>query len=260
MADLLAPGLWWLHGTRGSNVYLVESDDGQLALVDTGFSSSAEAIIGELKAFDLLPRLTAILLTHMHLDHAGSAGMLRKLTGARLVAGRGDCYERGGQLFLRSRVGRTHLAHVLSRRRVPAPVDLAVVSETEVLPGIRAIPTPGHTSGSLCYVVDRLGAAFVGDVVISHGGQLTRSMRLANEDDALYLETLKQFAAAAPERGLPGHGEPLLKGFGDALRALAALPRRRDGPRLHGQRFARMFRFGRGMTRRRVGAAPDQPR
>ena len=45
MADLLAPGLWWLHGTRGSNVYLVESDDGQLALVDTGFSSSAEAII-----------------------------------------------------------------------------------------------------------------------------------------------------------------------------------------------------------------------
>ena len=60
MADLLAPGLWWLHGTRGSNVYLVESDDGQLALVDTGFSSSAEAIIGELKAFDLLPRITGM--------------------------------------------------------------------------------------------------------------------------------------------------------------------------------------------------------
>lgn len=260
MADLLAPGLWWLHGTRGSNVYAVEAGDGQVALIDTGFSSNTEMIIAELRALDLLPRLSAVLLTHMHLDHAGSAGMLRKLTGARIVAGRADCYERGGQIFLRSRVGRTHLAHLLGRRRFPAPVDLAVVGEAEVLPGIRAISTPGHTSGSLCYVVDRLGAAFVGDVVISHGGRLTRSMRLANEDDALYLETLRQFAAAAPERGLPGHGEPLLEGFGDALRALALLPRRRGGPRLHGQRFLRMFRFGRGIARRRVGAAPEQTR
>jgi len=44
LADLLAPGLWWLHGTRGSNVYLVEADDGQLALVDT-VASLEEAIL-----------------------------------------------------------------------------------------------------------------------------------------------------------------------------------------------------------------------
>ena len=36
-ADLVAPGTWWLRGTRGANVYLVEADDGSLVLVDTGF-------------------------------------------------------------------------------------------------------------------------------------------------------------------------------------------------------------------------------
>ena len=25
MADLLLPGVWWLHGTRGSNVFLVRA-------------------------------------------------------------------------------------------------------------------------------------------------------------------------------------------------------------------------------------------
>ncbi len=258
MADLLAPGLWWLHGTRGSNVFLVESDDGQLALVDTGFSSSGDAIVAEMDTLGLLPRLAAILLTHMHFDHAGAAGQLRAATGARLVAGRGDCYERHEKLFLRSRVGRTHIARLLSRRAAPAPIDFAVASETEVLPGIRAIPAPGHTSGSLCYLVDRLGAAFVGDLVISHDGRLTRSMRLANQDDNVYLESLKTFAAGAPETGLTGHGEPILHGFGAALRDLAALPRRRGNGPIQRQRLTQMFRFARGMSRRRAAAASER--
>lgn len=252
MADLLTPGLWWLHGTRGSNVYLVEADDGQLALVDTGFASSADGIVAELNTLALLSRVTTILLTHMHFDHAGSAAVLREATGACLIAGRGDCVERDGRLVLRSRVGRTHAAHLFRRGHAPATIDRAVTAETELLPGIRAVPAPGHTAGSVCYVVDRLSAAFVGDLVISHSGELTRSLRLANQDDALYLETMKQFAADAPKMGLPGHGEPVLGGFGDALRTLAALPRRRATARIHGQRFARMVRFGRDMSRERA--------
>lgn len=259
MADLLAPGLWWLHGTRGSNVYLVEADDGQLALIDTGFASSAEAIVSELTHTGLLSRLSTILVTHMHFDHAGAAGRLRESTGARLVAGRGDCFEREGRFLLCSRVGRTHLVRLLSGRHKPAPVDLAVAGETEVLPGIRAIPAPGHTPGSLCYVVDRLGAAFVGDLVISHSGRLTRSMRLANHDDGLYLETLKTFAASAPEAGLPGHGVPVLKGFGEKLRELADLPRRPNSPGLQRERVGHMLRFASGMLRRRSPAV-SRPR
>ena len=121
-----------------------------------------------------------------------------------------------------------------------------------MLPGIRAVPVPGHTPGSVCYVVDRLGAAFVGVVVISHEGTLTRAMRMANHDDAEYLESIRRFAAGAPEIGFPGHGTPLLTGFGGALRELGALPRRRPGFAILWERATRMFRFGRQMSRPRA--------
>jgi glyoxylase-like metal-dependent hydrolase (beta-lactamase superfamily II) len=262
LADLLAPGLWWLHGTRGSNVYLVEADDGQLALVDTGFASSAGAILAGIHAHG--GRLSAILLTHRHRDHSGAAAAVRSATGARLYIGRGDCLVRDGQAFLHTTVGRTHVARFLAGRmdrshRADVPVDFPIDHETEVLPGIRAVPVPGHTPGSCCFVVDRLGAAFVGDLVISHGGELTRSMRLANHDDQQYLDSIRQFAAVAPELGLPGHGQPVMGGFGAALRELAALPRRPLSPKTFAERTFRMTRFGRDISRKRLPGAPHHP-
>lgn len=259
LADLLAPGLWWLHGTRGSNVFVVEADDGQLALVDTGFASSAIPILEEVRAHDR--PLAAILLTHKHRDHSGAAAEVRSATGASVMAGRGDCFQRDGSLFVRAAVGRTHVGRLLlaalrrgSERDVP--VDRGLEGELEVLPGIRAVPVPGHTPGSYCFVVERLDAAFVGDLVISHRGELTRAMRMANHDDERYLESIRQFAATTPGRGLPGHGTPVLDGFGIALRELAALPRRRTSPRALKERAVRMVRFGHGMSRPRQGAAP----
>jgi glyoxylase-like metal-dependent hydrolase (beta-lactamase superfamily II) len=252
MAELLVPGVWWLHGTRGSNVYLAEADDGSFALVDTGFASSAAAIIEELNALGC--SLSAILLTHMHRDHAGAAGELRDLTGARLVIGRGDCYEEAGGLFLRARVGRSHIARFVFGRVQPSPpvaVDHALEGECVVLPGIVAVPVPGHTPGSYCFVVARSNVSFVGDLVISHSGTLTRSLRMANQDDAVYLESIRRFSETAPAAGFPGHGQPVLQGFDTSLEALAALPREGTNPGGYVRRVVRLFRFGRMMRTRR---------
>ena len=62
-ADLVAPGTWWLRGTRGANVYLVEADDGSLVLVDTGFRGSEAAILRALDGVAPGKPLEAILLT-----------------------------------------------------------------------------------------------------------------------------------------------------------------------------------------------------
>ena len=53
MAEQIAPGAWWLHGARGSNVYLVEAGDGRLALIDAGFGSGAAAVVAISKAVEL---------------------------------------------------------------------------------------------------------------------------------------------------------------------------------------------------------------
>lgn len=258
MAERLTHGLWWLHGTRGSNVFLVEADDGRLALVDTAFGTSAGPIVREIAGAGAGRPLSLIMLTHRHTDHSGAAAQVREQTGAEVVAGLGDCREEDGAPVIRPSLGRSHAGRLFRRRfgadARPIPVAHPIAEETEVLPGIRAIPVPGHTPGSLCFVVDRIGAAFVGDLVISHRGRLARSMQSANGDDRLYLRTMAEFAATAPEIGLPGHGTPIMTGFGDALRELAALPRRAATPRTMAERAVRMASFTHGMVRRRSPA------
>lgn len=257
-ADLIAPGTWWLRGTRGANVYLVEADDGSLVLVDTGFRGSEAAILRALDSVAPGRPLEAILLTHEHFDHVGAAAGLVARTGARIVAGRGDCDAApGGGFLLRPHTGPTHHLRRLKQRFRPPPtpralrVDVAVEDECEVAPGVCAVPTPGHTPGSLCFVVPSRGLAFAGDLVISHGGTLTRPLRSANADDAVYLQSMRTFAAAAPAAGFPGHGQPLLTGFDAALKQLAAFPRRRPGVTGYITRARRLAGFGRNIYRRR---------
>lgn len=252
-ADDVIPGVRWIRGTRGSNVYLVDLPSGGLALVDTGFADSAPAILAALASLDR--PLEGILLTHRHRDHTGAAAALAAATQAPVIAGAGDCRLVEGHHYLRPGIGRTHPLRIIGApflpRPQPVPIATPVDRQTIVLPGIRAIPTPGHTPGSLCFIAEHLGACFVGDLVISHNGELARSLRWANHDDALYLRSINEFSAVAPPAGFPGHGTPLTTGFDTALRTLAALPRRPLTPRTAIERARRLARFSHQFVNRR---------
>lgn len=257
MADLLAPGIWWLHGTRGSNVYLVEAGDGELLLIDCGFGTSAAAIERELAIHAEGRPLSRILLTHSHLDHSGAAAALRERLGARVIAGAGDtALLDGGRVLARPGGGRPLRRLVRAARRTPVaqaiPVDDVIEGEVELAAGLLAVPVPGHTPGSYCFMDTQRGVAFVGDLVISHRDGLARPMRVANADDREYLASLTAFAERAPERGCPGHGRPVLEGFNEQMRELAVLPRRSMlSPALLGQRVARLWSFATNVGRAR---------
>lgn len=62
-------------------------DDGHAAFVDTGTNSSVPALLHELEARDIAPeQVDYVLLTHIHLDHAGGAGaLMQALPAAQLV-------------------------------------------------------------------------------------------------------------------------------------------------------------------------------
>jgi len=256
------PGVWWLHGTRGSNVYLVEAGT-ELVLIDTGFGDSARGIAREVEEVAPGRTVSKILLTHAHVDHAGAAGLLREAYGAEVVAGLADCAWRGERWLLRERVGNSHwlrgLLAAIRRRALPVVVvDQALEGELEVAAGIIAVPVPGHTPGSYCYLDVARGVAFVGDLVISHTEWLARPLKLSNADDKIYLESLRGFAPRAPGAGFPGHGAPIVEGFGEKLRTLADLPRRRMNP-FALTRMRQLRRFGHGMSRRRERAADPPP-
>ena len=217
-AHEVVDGVWWLRGARGANVYALRLRDGALALVDCGVRGSQPAIASDLRAAGLDPaEVLTLLLTHRHPDHAGGAGELRESWGVTVVAGAGDV-EAG---VLRTGGG--------SRRRrrgsVPAvDVALPMDRESEPAPGVIAIPAPGHTAGSVCYLLPDRELMFIGDVALHSGDRFSRPLPPMNDDTAMQERSLRAIAARAPRHGAPGHGEPLRDAFDGWLRELASKP------------------------------------
>src|SRR5947209_6283245 len=65
--------------------YLVE-EDGERALIETGPTSTLDALVAGLREIDVEPdTISKLLVTHIHLDHAGASGTwIRRFPGAQL--------------------------------------------------------------------------------------------------------------------------------------------------------------------------------
>jgi hydroxyacylglutathione hydrolase len=121
---------------------LHDAASGATAAVDT---PDAHAITGQLEAKGW--RLTHILNTHHHADHAGGNLELKKRTGCTIVGPRADA------------------------ARIPG-IDVAVGEGDVVELGAHrasVYDTPGHTRGHIVYHFAAARAAFVGDTLFALG-------------------------------------------------------------------------------------------
>ncbi|MGH3939589.1 MAG: MBL fold metallo-hydrolase [Pseudonocardiaceae bacterium] len=143
-----------------------------------------------------------VLLTHGHPDHAAGARLFAELVGAPVHAA-----------DPRHRLGSEGLAGG----------DVVTAAGLE----IRVLATPGHTSDSLCFLIDGDGdgngagasAVLTGDTVLGRGSTV-----IAHPDGKLgdYLASLRRFAELPPGVSvLPGHG-PDLPDAGQAARVYLA--------------------------------------
>jgi len=163
--DALAPiDLRFGGRERVIGVYLLETEDGP-ALFDCGPSTCVERLKEGLRERGLaLTDLRHLLLSHIHLDHAGAAGVLvREHPDLRVHV---------------SEVGAPHLIDPerlerSARRLYGAEFDtlwgeLAPVPERNVevvgrnVLGLDCFPSPGHAKHHVCYV-DREGTLYAGD-------------------------------------------------------------------------------------------------
>ena len=155
-----------LHHVRDGVVacYLLETDDGP-ALFDCGPATTVDALKAGLATRGL--RLTDIghlLLSHIHLDHAGAAGTLVR--------------EHPGLQVHVSEIGAPHLIEperlersarrlygdsfdVLWGELAPVPRQNVHVVGEHVL-GLDCFPSPGHASHHVCYL-DAAGTLYAGD-------------------------------------------------------------------------------------------------
>ena len=143
-------------------VHVIEHPEGRV-LVDTGMTVLHEAVadmdprlvpLSEQADFDLAG-IDVVVNTHLHFDHCG---------GNHLFTGRPIYVQRRELDDARTLEDYTIREWVEAPGVQYVPVDGAL----ELLPGLRLVPTPGHTRGSQVVVVDTGGRPVVvgGDMAV----------------------------------------------------------------------------------------------
>src|SRR6266511_5569642 len=158
---------------RMTSAYLVHAREP--ALVETGPTTSAEAVTAGLAALGMGPEdLAHIVVTHIHLDHAGGVGRLaQRFTRATIWV-----HQRGAPHLAEPEKLVASATRVYGRERLqrlfgpvdPAPSDrIRAVNEGDTIRlGTRSLEvlyTPGHASHHVSLVDSLSGALFTGDAL-----------------------------------------------------------------------------------------------
>ena len=150
-------------------------DDGRVAVVDTASNTALPPTLAALKALGLGPEsVDYVVLTHVHLDHAGGAGaMMAAFPNARLVVHpRGSRHMADpGKLYAAvETVYGVEEARQLYGTLVPVPADrIIAAADRQRLPlggrTLEVVHTPGHAKHHLCLFDPVSRGAFTGDVL-----------------------------------------------------------------------------------------------
>jgi glyoxylase-like metal-dependent hydrolase (beta-lactamase superfamily II) len=196
-------GPWRLHVhcylvRAGAATVLVDAGTGPAWAPATRWFDRPGRLISELEASGVTPgSITHVVLTHLHLDHVGW-----------VVHGSAEhpepTFPNASHLVQRveldpRRLGGLHASHV--RPLLEAGLLDAVDGPAEPVPGIRLVPTPGHTAGHQSVYVDSGDEQLIisGDVFVhplqvadptaaylyeDHADQAERSRRAVLADSA----------------------------------------------------------------------------
>ena len=161
----------WLGRPRSIGTALLESG-GHYAIVDPGPGSTLETLRSELRAHGLSPgELDAILLTHIHLDHAGATGALVRenpsLAAYVHKLGAPHMIDPSKLLASAARLWPYDLQRLFGEALPVPAANLRILDGGETIAlGSRKIDvayTPGHASHHVSYFENLEGVAFVGD-------------------------------------------------------------------------------------------------
>lgn len=161
------------HVRRGADASYLIVDGGRAAFVDTGTHRSVPNLLGALSALDLdVERVDYVLLTHVHLDHAGGAGTLMAfLPRARIVVhprGAPHLTDPGKLVAATKAVYGEEVFAAQFGDAVPIPAHRVLeVEDGDRLPlGARTLEflhTPGHALHHLCILDRDARELFTGD-------------------------------------------------------------------------------------------------
>ena len=224
------------------NAFLIIRD-GKAVLVDTGLPQSEAKIYNTLKKHGLdWSHISAIVLTHAHVDHAGSAVAAQALTSAPIIAHEMEIpYCRGEPPIMNATGLFGRLFYKTGAILEPFPYFIPDVTMTATelslaeygFPTVNLLHTPGHTHGSISVLLDD-GRVIAGDLAaagILLGGIVLRKRpkRPPFEECAdLVATSLDQLLSRGGREFYIGHGGPLsaktIEAHSAALKKISPVP------------------------------------
>lgn len=219
------------------NAYLINTG-AKLVLIDTGagnlFGPTLGKLVTNLKASGYKPeQIDEIYITHMHTDHVGSLVANGKLVfpNATLRAAKAE----GDQFLSQESLDKAPEAAKENMKSVQGMINPYATAgkykpfegKTELVPGVSAVPTVGHTHGHTIYVVESKGQKLVlwGDLMHVAAVQFpdpsvtiqfdTDSKKAAAERKKAFAEAAKQgYFVGVAHLPFPGIGQLRADGKG----------------------------------------------
>lgn len=181
-------------GELAANCFIVEAPEQTAIVIDPG--AEAEVIMAELESRGLT--LQKILLTHGHFDHIGAAAALKEKYGAQVYISAVD------EELLDDKV--KSVAYIMPEIPFhPVEADVRIKEGDVISQGsmkISVIETPGHTAGSVCFIIE--DCIFTGDTLFH--GTIGRTDHFSG-DTPTEIQSVKRLAALENNYRLYcGHG------------------------------------------------------
>lgn len=185
------------NGIFSSNTYFYHlPDTGKCFVIDPGLDF--EAIDAHLDEHKLVP--AAVLCTHGHFDHLGSAQLLKNKYDCKI-------YLHSGDLKISKTANFLLMACKIDHRILTPLIDFLFLgdlykTEIEGLP-VQWLHVPGHTPGS-CFVMIQ-DAVFTGDTIYKRAVGLND---FPGENKAQLIQSVLKVWDVIPEASIvyPGHG------------------------------------------------------
>ena len=177
-------------GPLNVNSYFLVNDFGQAVVIDSGENYKKIKQVSEQYGFIV----KAVLLTHAHFDHAGNAKKLQD-DGAKIYISKLDAPKLLNEDNLSGDFGRKF--DYLTADYTFSDGDELNVCDIK----IKVIATPGHTDGSVCFMVDN--SLFTGDTLFY--GSVGRTDFKSGNREQMVMSIKKLFNLDGDYAVYPGH-------------------------------------------------------